>query len=244
VLNHNTTGTQNNAMGDIALFAVTTGSFNTAIGDDALDACTTCASNVAIGDEAGTQVTTASHVIAIGAGVTGGGPFANLSNTCYIGSIHGEPISDPGTQQAVYVDANNVVGVMSSSRRYKHDIQPMDQASETLYRLKPVTFKYNSDGKGLTQYGLVAEEVADVDPQLVSRNKDGEISSVHYEQINNMLLNEFLKEHKKVEQLQATIAQQQKDFATRLKELDTKIQKVSEQIEINKPATKVAESNP
>jgi hypothetical protein len=99
------------------------------------------------------------------------------------------------------------VGVFnSSSRRIKHDIQPMDKASETLYRLKPVTFKFNSDWKGTTQYGLIAEEVTEVDPQLVAR-RDGEIVSVHYEQINAMLLNEFLKEHKKVEAQQASIAE-------------------------------------
>ena len=86
----------------------------------------------------------------------------------------------------------------------------MDKASETLYALKPVTFKFNSDWKGTTQYGLIAEEVAEVDPQLVVHDKKGEVKTVHYEQINAMLLNEFLKEHKKVEQLQATVAQQQK----------------------------------
>jgi hypothetical protein len=88
----------------------------------------------------------------------------------------------------------------------KHDIQPMDKASETLFKLKPVTFKFNSDWKGTTQYGLIAEEVTEVDPQLVAR-RDGEIVSVHYEQINAMLLNEFLKEHKKVEAQQASIAE-------------------------------------
>ena len=110
----------------------------------------------------------------------------------------------------------------------------MDKASETLYRLKPVTFKFNSDWKGTTQYGLIAEEVAEVDPQLVSR-KDGEIMSVHYEQINSMLLNEFLKEHKKVEDLQTTVTQQQKGMevlTAQLKEQAAQIQKVSAQLQI------------
>ena len=156
--------------------------------------------NVAVGDEAGTGLgPSVNNCIAIGA--PGDGPFAVLDNTCFIGSIFGEPVSDPGTQAAVFVDQFNVVGIFNSSRRFKHDIQPMDKASETLYRLKPVTFKFNSDWKGTTQYGLIAEEVAEVDPQLVVRGKDGEIMTVHYEQINNMLLNEFLKEHKKVEEL-------------------------------------------
>ena len=122
----------------------------------------------------------------------------------------------------------------------------MDKASETLYRLKPVTFKFNSDWKGTTQYGLIAEEVAEVDPQLVSR-RDGEIISVHYEQMNAMLLNEFLKEHKKVEELQATVAQQQKGMevlTAQLKEQAAQIQKVSAQLEVSKPATKVAVEDP
>jgi trimeric autotransporter adhesin len=248
----NSTGDQNNAMGDDAMFFNTTGSFNTAIGDDALDNNVDGNSNVAIGDEAGTGLgPSVNNCIAIGA--PGAGPFAVLDNTCFIGSIFGEPVSDPGTQTAVFVDQFNVVGIFNSSQRYKHDIQPMDKASETLYRLKPVTFKFNSDWKGTTQYGLIAEEVAEVDPQLVSR-KNGEIVTVHYEQINSMLLNEFLKEHKKVEEQQATIAelkvtvaQQHKGMevlTAQLKEQAAQIQKVSAQLEVGKPAAKVVLKNP
>src|SRR3989440_3913771 len=241
----NSTGSQNNAMGDDAMFFNTTGSFNTAIGDDALDANVDGNSNVAIGDEAGTGLgASVSNCIAIGA--PGAGPFAVLSNTCFIGSIFGQPVSDPGSQTAVFVDQFNVVGIMNSSRQYKHDIQPMDKASETLYRLKPVTFKFNSDWKATTQYGLIAEEVAEVDPQLVSR-KDGEIVTVHYEQINSMLLNEFLKEHKKVQNLETTVAQQAKGMevlTAQLKEQAAQIQKVSAQVEVNKPAPQVVTNKP
>jgi hypothetical protein len=183
------------------------------------------------------------NCIAIGA--PGAGPFAVLDNTCFIGSIFGEPVSDPGTQVAVFVDQFNVVGIMNSSRRFKHDIQPMDKTSEALYRLKPVTFKFNSDWKATTQYGLIAEEVAEVDPGLVVR-KDGELQTVRYEQINTMLLNEFLKEHKKVGEQQASIAglksmvaQQRKGMevlTAQLKEQAAQIQKVSAQIELNKRA--------
>jgi hypothetical protein len=240
----NSTGDQNNAMGDDAMFFNTTGSFNTAVGDDALDNNVDGNSNVAIGDEAGTGLgASVSNCIAIG--VPGAGPFAVLSNTCFIGSIFGQPVSDPGSQTAVFVDQFNVVGIFNSSRKYKHDIQPMDKASETLYQLKPVTFKFNSDWKATTQYGLIAEEVAEVDPQLVSR-KDGEIVTVHYEQINSMLLNEFIKEHKKVQNLEVTVAQQQKGMevlTAQLKEQSVQIQKVSAKLEINKPATKVAVGN-
>ena len=202
------TASENNAFGDLAMENNTSGSSNTAIGDDALRNDVDGSFNVAVGDEAGTGLgPSVNNCIAIGA--PGDGPFAILDNTCFIGSIFGEPVSDPGSQIAVFVDQFNNVGVFNSSRRFKHDIQPMDKTSETLYRLKPVTFKFNSDWKGTTQYGLIAEEVAEVDPQLVSR-KNGDIVTVHYEQINNMLLNEFLKEHKKIEALEATVAQQQK----------------------------------
>jgi Chaperone of endosialidase len=235
----NTEGSENNAFGDLAMENNTTGTSNTAIGDDALRFNVDGSGNVAVGDEAGTGLgASVNNCIAIGA--PGAGPFATLDNTCFIGSIFGEPVSDPGTQTAVFVDQFNVVGIFNSSRKYKHDIQPMDKASETLYQLQPVTFKFNSDWKGTTQYGLIAEEVAKVDPQLVSQ-RNGEIITVHYEQINSMLLNEFLKEHKKVEELQATVAQQQKGMdvlTAQLKEQTAQIQKVSAQLEVSKPTAK------
>jgi Chaperone of endosialidase len=240
------TGSENNAFGDLAMENNTSGASNTAIGDDALRNNVDGNGNVAVGDEAGTGLgPNVDSCIAIGA--PGDGPFAILDNTCFIGSIWGEPVSDPGTQTAVFVDQFNVVGVFNSSQRYKHDIQPMDKASETLYKLKPVTFKLNSDWKGTKQYGLIAEEVAEVDPQLVVHGKNAEVNAVHYEQINNMLLNEFLKEHKKVEELQATVAQQQKGMevlTTQLKEQAAQIEKVSAQLEMSKPEAKVVVNKP
>jgi uncharacterized coiled-coil protein SlyX len=250
----NSTGNQNNAMGDDAMFFNTTGSFNTAVGDDALDNNVDGNSNIAIGDEAGSSLgPSVNNCIAIGA--PGAGPFATFDNTCFIGSIFGEPVSDPSTQVPVFVDQFNNVGVFNtSSRKLKHDIKPMNKSSETLYQFKPVTFKYNSDWKGTTQYGLIAEEVAEVDPQLVVHGRDGEIMAVHYEQINNMLLNEFLKEHKKVEaqqatiaELKSTVAQQQKGMdvlTAQLKEQAEQIQKVSARLEVSKPAAKVVLKNP
>ena len=122
----------------------------------------------------------------------------------------------------------------------------MDKASEPP-ALKPVTFKYNSDKKGTTQYGLIAEEVAEVDPDLVVSDKNGEIYTVRYEQVNAMLLNEFLKEHKKVQNLEATVAQQQKGMevlTAQLKEQAAQIQKVSAQLEVNKPAPQVVTNKP
>ena len=234
----NNTASENNAFGDLALEGVTTGTSNTAIGDDAGRFIVDGSGNVCVGDEAGTGLgASVNNCIAIGA--PGQGPFATFDNTCFIGHIFGEVVSDPGSQTAVFVDQFNVVGIFNSSRRYKHDIQPMDEASETLYRLKPVCFRFNSDWKKTKQYGLIAEEVAEVDPQLVV-HRDGEAITVRYEQINNMLLNEFLKEHKKVEQLQKTVAQQQKG----MEDLAAQIQKVSAQLEMRAPATKVVVNEP
>jgi trimeric autotransporter adhesin len=234
----NVDGGQNNAMGDLALFSNTTGSFNTAVGDDALFNNVDGSSNVAIGDEAGVGLgASVNNCIAIN--VPGAGPFATLDNTCFIGSIFDQPVSDVGTQEAVFVDQFNVIGIAASSRRFKHDIQPMDKSSEAILALKPVTFKYNADKNGRTQYGLIAEEVATVNPDLVVQHKDGEISTVRYEQVNAMLLNEFLKEHKKVQNLEVTIAQQAKGMevlTAQLKEQAAQIQKVSAQVEVNKAA--------
>src|SRR6184192_849597 len=242
----NSTGSQNNAMGDDAMFFNTTGSFNTAIGDDALDANVDGNNNVAVGDEAGTGLgASVNNCIAIN--VPGAGPFATLDNTCFIGSIFDQPVSDVGTQEAVFVDQFNVVGISASSRRFKHDIQPMDKASEAILALKPVTFKYNADKNGRTQYGLIAEEVATVNPDLVVQHKDGEISTVRYEQVNAMLLNEFLKDHQKVQSLETTVAQQQKGMevlTAQLKEQAAQIQKVSAQLEVNKPAQQVVTNKP
>lgn len=241
----NNNGSENNAFGDLALENVTTGASNTAIGDDAGRFLVDGTGNVCVGDEAGTGLgTSVNNCIAIGA--PGAGPFATFDNTCFIGSIFGEAVSDPGSQTAVYVDQFNVVGVFNSSRRYKHDIQRMDKASETLYQLKPVTFKFNSDWKDTTQYGLIAEEVAEVDPQLVVR-RNGETITVRYEQINGMLLNEFLKEHKRNETQEATIAELRSTIArqeSRMEALTVQMQKVSAQLEMSQPGTEVVVNEP
>jgi Chaperone of endosialidase len=251
---NNVDGGENNAFGDLAMEFNTSGASNTAIGDDALRNNVDGSFNVAVGDEAGTSIVHASNMVAIGA--PGAGPFADTSNTCFIGSIFDEPVSDPGTAQAVFVDQFNVLGFLPSSKRFKHDIQPMDKASEAILALRPVIFKYNRDKKGVTQYGLIAEEVAKVNPDLVAQNKDGEILTVRYEQVNAMLLNEFLKEHKKAEEQRtnlaqlsskmanqaAIIAEQQKGIellTTQLKEQAAQIQKVSAQLEVSKPAAQV-----
>jgi hypothetical protein len=258
-LNANVSGGENNAFGDRAL-RDSVGSFNTAFGDDCLlvsvgdgntalgnNAGSTIfdgSNNLCLGNGAGSGIVSASNQVAIN--VPAAGPFADISNTCFIGSIFDQPVSDAGTAQDTYVDQFNVLGFLPSSRRVKHDIQSMDKASEAILALKPVTFKYNSDKNGRTQYGLIAEEVAEVAPDLVFRDKNGDVQTVRFEQIGSMLLNEFLKEHKKVQALEATVAQQQKGMevlTAQLKEQAAQIQKVSAQLEMTKPATKVVAGN-
>jgi trimeric autotransporter adhesin len=122
---------------------------------------------------------------------------------------------------------------MSSSAKFKNEIKPMENASEAVLALKPVTFHYKGDKTGTPQFGLIAEEVAAVDPNLVVRNKNGEIYTVRYEAVNAMLLNEFLKEHRKNEEREATIARLQKQVEA----LTAGLQKVSAEVEVSKPAT-------
>jgi hypothetical protein len=183
--------------------------------------------NIGLGYAAGFNVTTANQVICIGTNVNG----ANVSSSCFIGNIFGQPV-DLATGTAVLVDTNGKLGTMLSSRRFKHDIKPMDKSSEAILALKPVTFHYKSDAKGTPQFGLVAEEVAEINPDLVVRDKNGEILTVRYEQINAMLLNEFLKEHRTVQEQGAIIANQQKQIEA----LTVGLQKVSDQLELSKRA--------
>jgi hypothetical protein len=233
----------NTAMGDDALDFNTTGDSNTAVGREAGDTCVDGSHNVFIGDFAGAGTIHSSNIIAIGA--VSAGPFADNGPTCFIGGIN-EPTGDPGSTVAVLIDSNNNLGTTLSSRRFKHDIKPIDKASEALLALKPVSFKYNYDRKGSTQYGLIAEEVAQVNPHLVVY-RDDEPYTVKYDQINVMLLNEFLREHKRVEEQQASISQLKSEVQTmvaQLKEQAAQIQKVSAQIEVNKPAAKVVVNKP
>jgi hypothetical protein len=128
---------------------------------------------------------------------------------------------------AVLIDSDGQLGTLSSSRRFKKDVKPMNKASEAILGLKPVTFHYKSDGTATPQFGLIAEEVAEANPDLVVRDQNGEIYTVRYEAVNAMLLNEFLKEHRKVQKLEAAL----ETLSERLKEQDAKIQKVSNQVE-------------
>ena len=149
----------------------------------------------------------------------------------------------------VYVNSDDKIGTLASSRRFKEEIKPMDQASKVLFALKPVSFRYKKefDAGGAPMFGLIAEDVEQVDPDLVSRNEKGEVETVRYEQINAMLLNEFLKEHRRNEEQTATIAQLKKEIETvvaRLKQHDSKIQRVSAQIELGKTVGQTALNHP
>jgi uncharacterized coiled-coil protein SlyX len=192
-------------------------------------------------------VTTANNVICIGANV----PGANVDDSCFIGNIIQKQVG--ADSLPVRVDSFGKLGTEISSRRFKREIKSMGSVSESILALKPVTFHYKTDKRNRPQFGLIAEEVAEVNPDLVVRDKKGDIYTVRYDAVNAMLLNEFLKEHKKIGELEATVAQQQKGMAAltaRLEDQATQIQKVSAQIKVNKfarrggPAAKVVLNDP
>ena len=264
-LNRNTTGEENaaigygalffnnadrnSAFGTLALLFNTAGTDNCAFGLNALALNSTGSNNIALGSGAGNSLTTGNNNIDIGS--TG---LAAESNTirigtqgvhtaAYVGGIFGAAIMDGAP---VLVDTNGHLGTAVSSVRFKNDIKPMDKSSEAILSLKPVTFRYKTDTKGTPQFGLIAEEVAKVNPDLVVRDKEGKPYSVRYDQVNAMLLNEFLKEHCKVEaqqatiaELKSTVAQQQDRFGqqeAQIQALTSGLQKVSAQLEVRNRA--------
>jgi hypothetical protein len=214
-LNHLTSGNQNTATGLPALFSDTNGGFNTATGVFSLYSNTSGFYNNAVGAYA-----LSSNIIGSNNTATG---YAALYRNTANNNTDGQ------------------LGTASSSRRFKKEIKPIDSASEAILALKPVTFHYKTDKSGTPQFGLIAEEVAEVNPDLVVRDEKGDIYTVRYDAVNAMLLNEFLKEHRKVEDLkkdfQATVAQQQKEIqslAAQLKAQAAQIPKVSAQLELAK----------
>jgi hypothetical protein len=233
-LSSNTIGNSNTATGEGALSHNITGTGNTAEGLSALAANTTGSFNTALGVGAGFNVTTASGVICIGSKINGG----NVDNTCFIGSIRGVTTQNADAVP-VFIDSAGQLGTLSSSRRYKTDIKPIDKSSESILSLKPVSFRYKVHKNSTRQFGLIAEEVAEVNSDLVIDDADGKPYTVRYDAVNAMLLNEFLKEHRKVEELtkefQAANAQHQKQIDA----LTAGLQKVSVQIEASKPAPQV-----
>jgi len=261
-LYHNTSGDNNTAIGFIALLASTTGFDNTANGASALNMNTTGSdntangfnalllnrtgnNNIALGASAGQNLTTGSHNIYIGnlggtndesrkirIGTVGG------QNATFIAGISGGTVPDG---VGVIVGSNGKLGTVVSSARFKDEIKPMDKASEAILALKPVTFNYKKelDPDGIPQFGLVAEDVEKVNPALVARDNQGKPYTVRYEAVNAMLLNEFLKEHGKVEKLEATVVRQQKQIEA----LTAGLQKVSAQLEASQTAPQVVNNN-
>jgi Chaperone of endosialidase len=230
----NTTGNHNTADGDNALVHDTTGSLNTAIGGHALDHNITGSSNVALGFQAGFNITGSGNVC-IGENIFGLAGESNVTRIRNIGS----------TAQAnsvfVTVGANGKLGFQASSRRYKDDIKPMDKASEALFSLKPVSFRYKQeiDPARSPDFGLIAEDVAIVNPDLVARDEEGKIVTVRYQAINAMLLNEFLKEHRTVQELKKEVAA----LMATVKEQASQIQKVNERLEMSRPVPQTVLNN-
>jgi Chaperone of endosialidase len=252
-LDANTTGSNNTAIGGFALRRNTTGEGNTANGSRALVRNTTGNDNIALGNNAGENLTTGSSNIDIGnRGVAGETRTIRVGTTgthtaAYIAGISGATVP---TGVAVIVDANGQLGTTTSTARYKEAIRPMDKASEAVLALKPVTFHYKHelDPDSIPQFGLIAEDVEKVNPDLVVRDAEGKVNTVRYEAVNAMLLNEFLKEHRKVEDLQTTIEQQQKDFHAALTEQEEAIQtlkalvlKVSARLEASQSAPRLVD---
>ena len=250
---NNTTGQQNVALGFAAAASHITGDGNTAIGFAALGQNTAGSGNIALGFEAGSNVTAADNVTCIGSAGD------NVSNGCYIGRIFGATILS-GTP--VLINGADQLGTTTSSRRFKEQIKPIERASEVVFALKPVSFRYKKqiDPQGMQQFGLVAEDVEKVNPGLVVHDKDGNPYTVRYDQVNAMLLNEFLKEHRRVEEQNAkleeqanrireqetTITEIKKEMETvlaRLKKQDSKVQRVSDQLELGCLKSRMALKN-
>jgi Chaperone of endosialidase len=245
----NTSGLRNTAVGFQALFNNTTSGNNTAYGYRAL-ANTTGTNNIALGFNAGLNINIGSNNIDIG----NPGAVFGESSTIRIGSasqsrtfiagIRGV-VPPVGVLLPVVIDLNGQLGNTVSSRRFKKEIKAMDNASEAIHALKPVTFHYKSDTTSTPQFGLIAEDVAAVNPDLVVRDENGEIYTVRYEAVNAMLLNEFLKEHRKNEEQEKTIAELKSGMtalAVTVKEQASQIQKVSAQLEASKPAPQVVKN--
>jgi hypothetical protein len=235
-LNMNSTGYDNTATGYYALLNNTDGHDNTAIGYHALVGSTHGSSNIALGSNAGSVIATGNNNIDIGnAGAPGDSKRIRIGTTgthtkTFIAGISGTTVPDG---VGVIVGANGQLGTIVSSARFKDEIKPMDKASEALLRLQPVTFHYKKqyDPEAIPQFGLVAEDVGKIDPDLVARDEDGKPYTVRYEAVNAMLLNEFLKEHKKVETLEAKMAK-----------LETTLEKVSARLETEQAVPRLVES--
>jgi trimeric autotransporter adhesin len=252
----NISGQSNTANGFEALYSNTTESENTASGYRALFSNTAGHDNTALGVGAGQNLTTGTNNIDIGnGGVAGEGSTIRIGSSSqirtFIAGISGIAV----TGATVHVNAAGQLGVAPSARRFKEEIKPMGKESEAIFALKPVSFHYKKeiDPDRTPQFGLVAEEVEKVNPDLVTCDANGDVYSVRYEAVNAMMLNEFLKEHRKVQehdapiaQLASMTAQHQKELellTARLKEQASQLQKLSTQVGVSKSAPQIVLNN-
>jgi hypothetical protein len=229
-LDQNRFGNNNTANGYVALGGLNgnAGNNNTAVGAFALNG-SSGDNNIALGFRAGSSLTTGNQNIDIGnlgvAGESGTIRIGSAAQTrTFIAGISGQAVSG----SPVYVNAGGQLGVLPSSERFKEEIKPMDNASEPILEVEPVTFHYKKeiDPNAVAQFGLVAEKLARVSPDLVERDDQGKPSTVRYDAVNAMLLNEFLKEHRRVQELECTL----EELTARLKEQALQVQKMSEQL--------------
>ncbi len=248
-LRNNRVGNRNTATGDAALFDNSAGNNNTAngyralqsnkgnnqtaIGAGALEDTATSSNNTALGYQAGKNLTTGNDNIDVGnpgvAGESGAIRIGSSDQTrTFIAGIHGAVLTGGG---AVIVNNLGQMGRAASSERFKEEIKPMGKESETILGLRPVTFRYKKeiDPQGTLQFGLVAEDVEKVNPDLVVRDNKGKPYSVRYDAVNVMLLNEFLKQHRRVAAVQSRVAQ----LKAHVNEQNAKIEKMSEQFEMS-----------
>jgi hypothetical protein len=239
----NTTGFFHTANGFAALLNNTTGNQNTAIGYYALSGNTTGSNNIALGYQAGLSISGNNNIDIGNAGVAGESGKIRIGTkpaqkATFIAGISGVTVANG---VGVIINTQGQLGTVVSSGRFKEAIKPMDKASEVILALKPVTFRYKHelDPDGIAQFGLVAEDVDKVNPDLVARDDQGKPYSVRYEAVNAMLLNEFLKEHSHVQEQDATIARQQKQIDA----LTVGLQKVSAQLELSNSAPQTVVNN-
>ena len=247
----NTTGDNNTATGTNALISNTVGSNNTAEGDNALSRNISGSYNIALGNSAGSNLTNGHDNIDIGsAGLAGESKTIRIGTkgtqtSTFIAGINGNAVPNG---VSVIIGPGGKLGTVVSSARFKEEIKPMAKASEAILKLKPVSFRYKHelDPASIPQFGLVAEQVEKIAPELVARDNEGKPYTVRYDAVNAMLLNEFLKQHGVVQQQQATIndlmttvAQQEK----RIEALTVTVQRVSDQVALSKPAPQLV-ANP
>jgi hypothetical protein len=252
-LQSNRGGKENTATGAGTLFTNAFGNDNTAVGINALFN-STGNNNIALGPEAGVNLTTGGSNIYIGNGgvasefnkirIGTAGTGARTQNATFIAGIRGVTVA---SGVGVIIGTDGQLGTVVSSARFKEAIKPMDKVSESILALEPVTFRYKHelDPDGIPQFGLIAEQVEEVNPDLVARDADGKVT-VRYEAVNAMLLNEFLKEHRKNQEQEATIAQLQATTARQQKQIEVLtagLRKVNDKIELSKPALQTVLNN-